>query len=40
MDDPLLCVSAFDNAPARSELKDDFVVAVCALSMAGIIYWG
>ena len=40
MDDPLLCVSAFDNAPARSELEDDFAVAVIGLAVACIIYWG
>jgi|GEM_PF-6157606 len=40
LDNPLLSVAAFDNAPAWSELKDDFAVAVIALSVAGIIYWG
>ena len=40
LDDPLLGVAAFNYAPAWSELEDDFAVAVIALSMADIIYWG
>jgi hypothetical protein len=40
LDDPLLSVAAFDNAPARSELEDDLGVAIIGLSVAGIIYWG
>jgi hypothetical protein len=40
LDDPLLSVAAFYNAPAWSELKDDFAVAAIALHVGGIIYWG
>ena len=40
MDDPLLGVSSFNNAPAWSKLDDDCAVAVIALFVAGIIYWG
>jgi len=40
LDDPLLSVAAFNYAPAWSELEDDLGVAVIALSVAGIIYWG
>jgi hypothetical protein len=40
LDYPLLSVAAFDYAPAWGELEDDFAVAIIALSVAGIIYWG
>jgi hypothetical protein len=40
LDDPLLCVAALYNAPAWSELEDDFAVSIMALHVAGIIYWG
>jgi hypothetical protein len=36
----LIGVTAFNYAPAWSELQDDFAVAVIALSVAAIIYWG
>ena len=40
LDDPLLSVAAFNDAPAWSKLEDDFAVAVIGLAVADIIYWG
>jgi len=40
LDDPLLSVAAFDNAPAWGKLEDDVGVAIIGLAVAGIIYWG
>jgi hypothetical protein len=40
LDYPLLSIAALYDAPAWSELKDDFAVAVIALHVGGIIYWG
>jgi len=40
LDDPLLSVAAFNDAPTWSKLEDDFAVTVIGLAVAGIIYWG
>ena len=40
LDDPLLRIAAFYNAPTWGELDDDFAVSIIALHVGGIIYWG
>jgi len=40
LDYPLLSIAALYDAPAWGESDDDFAVAVLALHVGGVIYWG